>query len=131
VVPDLPGFAFSGPTREPGWNQYRTAAAWVERMRRLGYQRYGAHGNDGGSMISPEVGRLDPEQVIGVHVTQLFSLPSGDPAEFEGPSEEDMRRLAERDHRHIVSWNDYPRGGAPATPASPALPRGARPCRAG
>ena len=33
------------------------AAAWVQLMRRLGYQRYGAAGNDAGSMISPEIGR--------------------------------------------------------------------------
>jgi pimeloyl-ACP methyl ester carboxylesterase len=101
VVPDLPGFAFSGPTTEKGWNQYRTAAAWVELMRRLGYERYGAHGNDGGSMISPEVGRLDPEHVIGVHVTQLFSFPSGDPGEFEGLTQEDLRRL-----QFLQAFND-------------------------
>lgn len=82
VVPSLPGFGFSGPTTESGWDVYRTARAWVELMHRLGYERYGAMGNDGGSMISPEVGRLDPEHVVGVHVTQLFSFPSGDPAEL-------------------------------------------------
>ena len=37
VIPSLPGFGFSGPTRETGWNRYRTAAAWAELMRRLGY----------------------------------------------------------------------------------------------
>jgi hypothetical protein len=63
-------------------------------MRRLGYQRYGAAGNDAGSMVSPEVGRLDPDHVTGVHVTQVFSFPSGDPAEFEGLSEQDMAALA-------------------------------------
>ena len=62
-------------------------------MRRLGYERYGAHGNDGGSQVSPEMGRLAPQQVRGVHVTQLFSFPSGDPAEFEGLSADDMSRL--------------------------------------
>jgi len=82
VIPSLPGFGFSGPTTESGWDVYRTARAWVELMHRLGYERYGAMGNDGGSMISPEVGRLDPEHVVGVHVTQLFSFPSGDPAEL-------------------------------------------------
>jgi pimeloyl-ACP methyl ester carboxylesterase len=61
---------------------HRTARAWVELKRRLGYEQYGAVGNDGGSMISPEIGRLDPEHVVGVHVTQLFSFPSGDPAEL-------------------------------------------------
>ena len=56
VVPDWPGFAFSAPLRERGWNIYRVAAAWVELMRRLGYERYGAHGNDGGSRSPPRWG---------------------------------------------------------------------------
>jgi pimeloyl-ACP methyl ester carboxylesterase len=93
VIPSLPGYGFSGPTREAGWNNYRIAAAWVELMRRLGYERYGAVGNDAGSLISPEVGRLDPEHVAGVHVTQIFSFPSGDPAEFAGMTEEEQREL--------------------------------------
>ncbi|MEU4804613.1 epoxide hydrolase [Actinosynnema sp. NPDC023587] len=93
VIPSLPGFGFSGPTRGAGWGTHRTARAWVELMARLGYRRYGAVGNDGGSMVSPEVGRLDPDGVIGVHVTQLFSFPSGDPAEFEGLGEADLAAL--------------------------------------
>jgi epoxide hydrolase len=67
----------------------RTAAAWAALMYRLGYHRHGAAGNDAGSMISPQVGRIDPEHVVGVHVTQVFSFPTGDPAEFEGMSAED------------------------------------------
>jgi epoxide hydrolase len=94
VIPSVPGVAFSGPTTEPGWDTGRVARAWVELMARLGYDRYGAHGNDGGSQISPEVGRLDHERVVGVHVTQLFSFPSGDPAEFADLSDEDMAALA-------------------------------------
>ena len=93
VIPDVPGFGFSGPTAEKGWNHLRTARAWAELMRRLGYERYGAAGNDGGSMISPEIGRADPEHVIGVHVTQIFSFPSGDPAEFDGLPPEDFGKL--------------------------------------
>jgi hypothetical protein len=93
VIPSLPGFGFSGPTTERGWNRYRIARAWAELMRRLGYERYGAHGNDAGSLISPEVGRCDPEHVIGVHVTQIFSFPSGDPAELVGLSEEDQKKI--------------------------------------
>jgi epoxide hydrolase len=77
VIPSLPGFAFSAPLRDRGWSTQRTAAAWVTLMHRLGYERYGAAGNDAGSMISPEVGRLDPEHVIAVHATQVYSFPSG------------------------------------------------------
>jgi pimeloyl-ACP methyl ester carboxylesterase len=89
VIPSLPGFAFSAPLKDRGWSTQRTAATWAKLMQRLGYERYGAAGNDAGSMISPEIGRLDPEHVIAVHVTQVFSFPSGDPAEFEGMSAED------------------------------------------
>ncbi|GGN72350.1 epoxide hydrolase family protein [Nocardia rhizosphaerihabitans] len=107
VIPSLPGFGFSGPTRSTGWNRYRTARAWAELMARLGYERYGAIGNDGGSMVSPELGRIAPEQVIGVHVTQLFSFPSGDPAEFEGLSEADMAALQHLQwfHENKMSFN--------------------------
>ncbi|MFF2085245.1 epoxide hydrolase family protein [Nocardia sp. NPDC058176] len=107
VIPSLPGFGFSGPTRSTGWNRYRTARAWAELMARLGYERYGAIGNDGGSMVSPEIGRLAPEKVIGVHVTQLFSFPSGDPAEFEGLSEADMAALQHLQwfHENKMSFN--------------------------
>jgi pimeloyl-ACP methyl ester carboxylesterase len=93
VIPSLPGFGFSGRTHERGWNRYRTAAAWAELMRRLGYERYGAVGNDAGSMISPELGRIDPDHVAGVHVTQIFSFPSGDPSEMADLSEEEQREL--------------------------------------
>jgi pimeloyl-ACP methyl ester carboxylesterase len=107
VIPSLPGFAFSAPLTSRGWSTRRTAAAWAELMRRLGYQRYGAAGNDAGSMISPEIGRLDPEHVIAVHVTQVFSFPSGDPAEFQGMSAGDSAAMARlqwfMDHK--ISFN--------------------------
>lgn len=93
VIPSIPGIAFSGPTSEPGWHTARTARAWVTLMERLGYDRYGTHGNDFGSQVAPEVGRTDPEHVVGVHVTQLFSFPSGDPSEFADLSDEDQAAL--------------------------------------
>lgn len=98
VIPSLPGFGFSGPTTERGWGTQRTAKAWVELMSRLGYERYGAVGNDGGSMISPEVGRFDPEHVVGVHVTQIFSFPSGDPTEFEGMTQDELAAM------EVLKW---------------------------
>src|SRR5215204_5738326 len=93
VVPSLPGFGFSGPTTETGWDAQRTAKAWAELMERLGYDHYGAHGNDAGAIVAPLQGRLDPDHVIGVHVNQIFSFPSGDPAEFEDLTAEDLEYL--------------------------------------
>jgi len=37
-------------------------------MKRLGYERYGAQGGDWGAFVSPELGRVDPDHVVGVHV---------------------------------------------------------------
>jgi epoxide hydrolase len=93
VIPSIPGTGFSGPTHATGWDTRRVARAWAALMARLGYARYGAHGNDAGSLISPEIGRHDPEHVVGVHVTQIFSFPSGDPAEFADLSAEDQAAL--------------------------------------
>jgi pimeloyl-ACP methyl ester carboxylesterase len=107
VIPSVPGFGFSGPTRERGWNRYRTAAAWTDLMRRLGYGRYGAHGNDLGAYVAPEVGRLDPDRVAGVHVTQLYSFPSGDPAELAGITEAEAGNL-----RFLQAFNDEMSGYA-------------------
>ncbi|MFI6476828.1 epoxide hydrolase family protein [Nonomuraea sp. NPDC050663] len=84
VIPSLPGFTFTGPPKEKGWDAERTARAWAELMRRLGYPRYGAHGNDAGAVLAPFIGRVDPTHVIGLHVNQIFSFPTGDPVEFEG-----------------------------------------------
>ena len=93
VIPSLPGFGFSGPTSEAGWTNERIARAWAVLMARLGYERYGAVGNDAGSMISPELGRNDPDHVVGVHVTQLFSFPSGDPDEMTDLSADEQGQL--------------------------------------
>ncbi|MCE6996124.1 epoxide hydrolase 1 [Saccharothrix sp. S26] len=83
VVPDAPGFGFSNPVTESGWTTARVARAYDTLMRRLGYQRYGVHGSDHGAMVARELGILAPEGFLGLHVLQLFSFPSGDPAEFE------------------------------------------------
>jgi pimeloyl-ACP methyl ester carboxylesterase len=95
VAPSLPGFGFSGPTRETGWSPRRAAHAWAELMRRLGYDRYGAHGGDTGSVISPELGRLAPGNVIGVHVNGALGFPTFQPGELDGLTEAEQARLAQ------------------------------------
>ena len=85
VIPSLPGFGFSGPVTEPGWGSRRIAGALAEVMRRLGYERYGAQGGDFGAFIAPDLGRVDPEHVIGVHVNAatMGFIPFGDVPEQE------------------------------------------------
>jgi epoxide hydrolase len=68
VIPSIPGYGLSGPTRQAGWTTGRVARAWAELMARLGYGRYGAQGGDWGAFVSPELGRVDADHVVGVHV---------------------------------------------------------------
>jgi microsomal epoxide hydrolase len=84
VIPSIPGFGLSGPTPETGWTVRRVARAWAELMRRLGYPRYLAHGNDWGSAITRELGLVDAGHVTALHVLQLFrstvNSHTGDPS---------------------------------------------------
>jgi microsomal epoxide hydrolase len=68
VAPSLPGFAFSGPTRERGWHPRRIGEAFGQIMRGLGYERYGAQGGDWGSIVTANVADLFPDDVAGLHL---------------------------------------------------------------
>jgi epoxide hydrolase len=105
VAPSLPGFGFSVPLEQPGWNHGRIARAWKELMARLGYDRYGAQGGDTGSVVSPEVGRIDPEHVVGVHVNGALAYPAGVPTDL---TETERARLAaaERVRREGTGYAD-------------------------
>jgi pimeloyl-ACP methyl ester carboxylesterase len=68
VIPSLPGFGFSTPVRQSGWELGRTTAAFADLMARLGYSRYGAHGGDIGAGVAGRLGATDSEHVVGTIV---------------------------------------------------------------
>jgi microsomal epoxide hydrolase len=104
VAPSIPGFGFSGPTRETGWNVKRIAAAFAELMSRLGYSRFGAQGGDWGSSISREIGVVYPERVIGLHLNTLATAPSGDP--------EEMKLLTEKEKGYLEASQRFRQQGS-------------------
>ena len=71
VLPSLPGYGFSGEPTELGWDPGRTARAWAELMRRLGYTRYVAQGGDVGAVVTDAMGRQAPEGLVGIHMNLL------------------------------------------------------------
>jgi pimeloyl-ACP methyl ester carboxylesterase len=106
VAPSIPGYGFSGPTTEPGWNPKRIAAAFAELMSRLGYDRYGTQGGDWGSAITRQVGLLDSEHVIGSHFNTLQTVPSGDPEELKLLTDKE-RSFLERGQRFQQQGSGY------------------------
>ncbi|MGH3333601.1 MAG: epoxide hydrolase family protein [Nocardioidaceae bacterium] len=105
VVPSLPGYGFSTPVREAGWgNLFRVAQAWVELMRRLGYERFAAHGTDVGAGVVAMLGMVAGDRLLGGHVTGTSAaMPFGPPLELDGLSDADRAR-AER-------FNEFQRDG--------------------
>ena len=105
VIPSLPGFGFSGPTRQAG-HADAPAPLFAELMRRLGYDRYGAQGGDVGAYVSPNLGRIDTEHVVGVHVNNLVTFPAWDGSDAGlDYTEAERGRLAE-----IERWQNEEMG---------------------
>lgn len=105
VLPSLPGYGFSGPTRERGWEFRRIAAAFDELMRRLGYGKYVVQGGDWGSAVSRELGRVHPDRVLGVHLNfvpgaAMTSDPDAPGAPELSPEELDRARRSWRRFQH-------------------------------
>jgi epoxide hydrolase len=99
VAPSIPGFGYSVPVLEAGWTTGRIAKAFVELMRRLGYERYGAHGGDIGAGVAGSLSPIDPGRVVGVHVSSdpptavSFAMFSGGPAANPGLSGAEKERV--------------------------------------
>jgi hypothetical protein len=55
--------------------------------------RYGAQGGDTGALVSPQLGRIDSGHVVGVHVNNLLTFPSGQAGELDDLSDTEQKRV--------------------------------------
>jgi pimeloyl-ACP methyl ester carboxylesterase len=83
VIPSLPGYGFSSPLTQPGWDSARMARAFDALMTGLGYDRYGAQGGDAGALVGRELGIRHPAGLAGVHLQQIFAFPNGAKGEMD------------------------------------------------
>lgn len=69
IVPSLPGFGFSSRKAMT----YDAAADLFARLMTevLGYDKFMAAGGDGGAMISQSLAQRHPEQLLGIHLTDV------------------------------------------------------------
>ncbi|MFG1792131.1 epoxide hydrolase family protein [Nocardia sp. NPDC049149] len=92
VIPSLPGFGFSTPLAGPGMDAAKMATVLAEVMTRLGYDRFGVHGYDTGSLVAPQLGKQYPDRVVGVHVNGMITVPIGIEGEMDGLTEVEQQR---------------------------------------
>ena len=94
VVPSMPGYGFSGPTVQPGFDVNRVADAVADLMAQLGYDRYVAQGGDWGAIVTRRLGEAYADRLLGVHFNMLFAFPGADePDAMDGVTEEEMERF--------------------------------------
>ncbi|QLL10137.1 alpha/beta fold hydrolase [Mycobacterium vicinigordonae] len=75
VAVSMPGYGFSGPTRERGVDVARIAAVVDDVMAQLGYERYVAQGGDWGALITRHLGEHYAHRVAAIHTNMLFAPP--------------------------------------------------------
>jgi len=80
VIPSMPGFGFSDKPADTGWDVVRTAKAWGELMRRLGYRKWVAQGGDWGSGVTHALGHVRPAGLVAAHVNWPLVFPDQMPA---------------------------------------------------
>ena len=71
VIPSIPGYGFSDRPAAAGMSNQRIAELWLELLRGLGYERFGAQGGDWGAGISTWMALEHPQHLIGLHLNYI------------------------------------------------------------
>ena len=75
IVPSMPGYGFSARPTEAGWGPPRIAQAWLTLVKRLGYDRFFAHGGDWGALMTEILGIMAPPELVAIHTNMPSTVP--------------------------------------------------------
>jgi microsomal epoxide hydrolase len=94
VVVSMPGYGFSGPTRDRGIDVAKVAASVADVMAQLGYDRYVAQGGDWGALVTRYLGEHYAPNVVAIHTNMLFAMPpQGAPDVMSGVIEAELAAI--------------------------------------
>ncbi len=76
----MPGYGFSGKPTRAGWDPVRIGKAYVELMKRLGYERFVTQGGDWGAIVVDAMAAAAPTRrprrsCIGIHTNMAGVVP--------------------------------------------------------
>ncbi len=101
VIPSLPGYGFSDAPTDTGWGVEKIADAWIELMRRLGYDRFVAQGGDWGSAVTTAIAMAAPPELLGIHLNMPLVFPEeSDMADLTPAEAEAVARMG-----HYQQWD--------------------------
>jgi epoxide hydrolase len=106
VIPSIPGFGFSTPVKEKGWNMFRIAAAFTSLMEQLGYSKFAVHGGDMGAGITSIMSAVAAHNLTGTHVNTDFYSIAG-LGMFPG----DTSFLSEQEKPRLERMKEYKKNG--------------------
>jgi pimeloyl-ACP methyl ester carboxylesterase len=84
VIPNMPGYGFSGKPASNGWDPVHIGRAWVTLMKRLGYSEFVAAGGDWGGVVvdlmaggrnAPASPEPAPPELLGIHTNFAGVVP--------------------------------------------------------
>jgi pimeloyl-ACP methyl ester carboxylesterase len=104
VVPSLPGYAFSQRPPHAGVDRRYVAGMWHRLMQGLGYERYGAYGADFGAGVATHMALLEPERVIGIHLSTPELAP------YTGPGTPPLTAEEQAYLAQLKRWEETERG---------------------
>lgn len=96
IAPSLPGYGFSDKPAETGWGVEKIANAWIELMRRLGYDRFVAQGGDWGAAVTTGIAMVAPPELAAIHLNMPLVFPEA--SDFADLTPAEQQTVASMQH---------------------------------